>query len=45
MPRNIHQNSGNLSSEKLFELTTELKGFGKYNCMIYIIFFRITLVI
>lgn len=35
MPRNINQNSDNLSSERLFELTTGLNGFGKYNYMIY----------
>lgn len=34
MPRRINQNSGNLSLERLFELTAELKGFGKYNYMI-----------
>lgn len=36
MQRNINQNSGNLFSERLFELTTELKGFGKYNCDTYL---------
>lgn len=45
MPRNINQNGSNLSSEGLFELTTELKAFGKCNYMIHVIFLRITLVI
>lgn len=35
MPRNINQNSGNLSSERLFKLTTALKAFAKYNYILY----------
>lgn len=35
MPRNINQNSGNLSSERLFKLTTSLNGFAKYNYILY----------
>lgn len=38
MPIDINQNSDNLSSERLFELTTGLKGFGNTIIGIYILF-------